>query len=130
MQPATEPDSASAPADATTETELPLIDQRVMSDWCDDLDKEDVLAILARVPEEGARSLADLEKAITAGDVGLARRTAHRLKGMANNLGAVRLARMARAIEVGCQSVEEVSQRMASLEQTWRETMAVLHYYR
>ena len=80
-----------------------------MSDWCDDLDKEDVLAILARVPEEGARSFADLAKAIAAGDVAAARRTAHRLKGMANNLGAVRLARIARAIELGCQSIEDVS---------------------
>ena len=31
---------------------LPLLDQRVMRDWCNDMDKEDVLAILARVPGE------------------------------------------------------------------------------
>ena len=50
------------PANATAEAELPLIDQRAMSDWCDDMDKEDVLAILARVPEEGTGALADFEE--------------------------------------------------------------------
>src|SRR5262245_45525427 len=100
MHSAIEPPSAIQSAEATVEAELPLIDQRIMSDWCNDMDKEDVLAILARVPNEGARSLADFKKAIDARDLASARRTAHRLKGMANNLGAVRLARMARAIEL------------------------------
>jgi len=130
MQPATELHSANAPGEPISEMELPLIDRRIMSDWCDDLDKEDVRAILARVPEEGARSFAELAKAIAAGDVAAARRTAHRLKGMANNLGAVRVARMARAIELGCQSIEDVSHRMGPLEATWQETMAALRSYR
>jgi len=115
-----------APADATAEADLPLIDQRVMSDWCSDMDREDVLSILARVPDEGSRSLADFEKAIAAGDLASTRRTAHRLKGMANNLGAARLARMARHIELGCQSIEEVSRRMPMLEQTLDETLQAL----
>lgn len=130
MQPPAELHSTSAPADATAEAELPLIDRRVMSDWCGDMDKEDVIAILARVPDEGTRSLADFGKAIAASDLASARRTAHRLKGMANNLGAVRLARMARAIELGCQSIDEVSRRMAPLEQTLGETLEALRSYR
>ena len=97
-----------------------------MSDWCDDLDREDVLAILARVPGEGTRSLADFAKAVAGGDVAAARRTAHRLKGMANNLGAVRLAQMARSIELGCHSIDEVSARLPALEQTLGETLAAL----
>ena len=126
MQSPIELHATSAPVDATIEAEVPLIDQRIMGDWCDDMDKEDVLSILARVPDEGARSLADLEKAIAGGDLAAARRTAHRLKGMANNLGAVRLARMARAIELNCQSIDEVSSRMATLEQTLGETLEAL----
>lgn len=128
MQPQspTESHPAFAPADTCGETELPLIDQRIMDDWRSDMDDEDVRSIIARVPAEGARSLADFQRAIEAGDLASARRTAHRLKGMANNLGAVRLARMARAIELGCQSIEEVSGRMPSLEQTLGETLEAL----
>ena len=130
MQHQTAPDPSSVAADASAEAELPLIDRRIMSDWCDDLDREDVLAILARVPDEGSRSLADFAKAITGGDLASARRTAHRLKGMANNLGAVRLAGMARSIELGCQSISEVSARLPALEQTLGETLVALRCHR
>src|SRR6266705_2140574 len=123
MQPPSELHPTSASADAAAEADLPLIDQRAMSDWCNDMDKEDVIAILARVPNEGTRSLADFAKAIAASDLAAARRTAHRLEGMANNLGAVRLARMARTIELGCQSIDDVSRRMPPLEQTLGETL-------
>jgi len=115
-----------APADVRSEADLPLIDQRIMDDWRSDMDAEDVLAIIARVPTECARSIADFHKAIASGDIASARRTAHRLKGMANNLGAVRLARMARAIELGCKSIEEVSGRMPPIEQTLSETLEAL----
>jgi HPt (histidine-containing phosphotransfer) domain-containing protein len=117
------------PTDATADAELPLIDQRVMGDWCNDMDREDVLAILARVPDEGARSLADFKKAIAASDLAYARRTAHRLKGMANNLGAARLGRMARAIELGCQSIDDVARQMSLLEQTLGETLGAIRTY-
>jgi HPt (histidine-containing phosphotransfer) domain-containing protein len=129
MQPPSELHPTSASAEAIAEAGLPLIDQRVMSDWCNDMDKEDVIAVLARVPDEGTRSLADFAKAIAARDLALARRTAHRLKGMANNLGAVRLARMARTIELGCQSIDDVSRRMPPLEQTLGETLEALRSY-
>ena len=124
-----EPRSPSPSEDTTAAAELPLIDQRIMSDWCSDMDKEDVVAILARVPEEGARSLAGFKKAIDAGDVALARRTAHRLKGMANNLGAVRLARVARAIELTSQNIADVSGQMVDLETTLGETLEALRSY-
>src|SRR3954465_12046904 len=126
MQSATELHPADASADAVAQAEPALIDARIMNDWCNDMDREDVVAILARVPAECTRSLAEFEKAMAAGDLASARRTAHRLKGMANNLGAVRLARMARSIELGCQSIEEVSSRMAPLEQTLGETLEAL----
>lgn len=129
MQSPTDPQAAGASADATAESALPLIDGRIVSDWCGDMDREDVLSILARVPEEGTRSLADFAKAIAAGDLASARRTAHRLKGMANTLGAVRLARMARAIELGCQSIDEVSGRLPTLEQTLDDTLEALRHH-
>ena len=126
MQIQTELLSTIAPADAVADGDLPLIDQRIMNDWRSDMDMEDVLSILARVPAECTRSLGDFRKAIAAGDLASVRRTAHRLKGMANNLGAVRLARIARSIELGCQSIEAVSSRMAPLEQALEETLEAL----
>jgi HPt (histidine-containing phosphotransfer) domain-containing protein len=126
MQSPSELRSTYPAAEATAEAALPLIDQRAMSDWCDDMEKEDVLAILALVPDETAKCIADLKKAIAAKDVASARRTAHRLKGMAGNLGATRLSRMARAMELSSQSIEDVSGRMPTLEKTLTETLEVL----
>jgi HPt (histidine-containing phosphotransfer) domain-containing protein len=115
--------------DATAEAELPLIDAGAMRDWCGDMDKADVLDVLARVPHESARCLADMRKAIVESDLASARRTAHRLKGMASNLGAARLARVARTIELASGSIEDVSSRMASLEQTSAETLEAIRAY-
>jgi HPt (histidine-containing phosphotransfer) domain-containing protein len=103
--------------------ELPLIDERAMSEWRGDMEKDDVLAILACVPAEGARCIAELKKAIMARDVVAVRRTAHRLKGMASNLGAIRLAGMARDIELTSQSIEDVSGRITRLEKILGETL-------
>ena len=129
MQPPVELYAASPAAEAAAEGELPLIDRRVMSDWCDDMDKADVLAVLARVPHESGKCLADIRKAIAGRDLDAARRTAHRLKGMASNLGAVRLARMARAIELTSQCIEDVSSRMPALEKTLGETLEAIRAY-
>jgi HPt (histidine-containing phosphotransfer) domain-containing protein len=129
MQTPVEPRVAGNAGEAVGEEELPLIDHRTMSDWTGDMDRDDVVAILARVPEEAARSLTELRRAIEAKDAAAARRTAHRLKGMANNLGAVRLARMARAVELSSQSIDDVSDRMPVLERTLGETLAALRAY-
>lgn len=128
MRPASEPYRTDLIAEATGE-ELPLIDQHAMRGWCDDLEREDVLAVLARVPDEGARCLAELQKAIAGGDLTSARRTAHRLKGMASNLGAARLARTARSIELTSQSIEDVSAHMPVLEKTLQATLESLGSY-
>ena len=122
------PSELTNPADlkSAAGSEMPLIDQRVMSDWCSDMDKADVLAILSRIPGECAKSVGEFERAIAASDLALARRSAHRLKGMANNLGAARLAQMARAIELGSQSIDDVAHRLPALRKTLSETLAAL----
>jgi HPt (histidine-containing phosphotransfer) domain-containing protein len=126
MQTPIKPQVARAPGDSGAVPDLPLIDQSIMNDWCNDMDKEDVSAILACVPGECARSLRDMRKAIEARDVAAARRIAHRLKGMANNLGATRLAHLARAVELGSQSLEDVLGQMPALEQTVSDTLIEL----
>jgi HPt (histidine-containing phosphotransfer) domain-containing protein len=113
-------------AHVPAEQELPLIDERAMSDWCDDLDKADVLALLARVPGEARACLAGLDKAVAEGDLASARRAAHRLKGMASNLGAARLAHISRGIELRSQTIADVSSSLAALERTVNETLEAI----
>jgi hypothetical protein len=119
----------SGAANVPLEDEPPLIDQEVMRDWCDDLDREDVLGLIARVPGECATCVADIKAAIAANDVGAAKRKAHRLKGMASNLGAARLARIARQIELMSHHIGDVSDSMPLLEKTLADTLKALHDY-
>ena len=118
------------PGEAPGDPQLPLIDHDVMTEWCSDMDRADVLAILAHVPDEAGRALAELDKAIAAADHDRARRAAHRLKGMAVNLGAARLARLARAIEIESRGIGEVVSQMPVLQRVVADTLAALHSYR
>jgi len=114
------------PIEASTQDLVPLLDERAMSDWCTDIDKDDVLAILASVPDECRRNIAEIERAIAEGSLAASKRAAHRLKGMAGNLGAARLAQSARDIELKSDSIEDVAGRMASLQETLTGTLAAL----
>jgi histidine phosphotransfer protein HptB len=114
------------PLDAMMQELVPLIDDRAMSDWCSDIDETDVLAILASVPEECRRSIAEIERAIVDGNLAASKRAAHRLKGMAGNLGAARLAMTAREIELSSESIDDVASRMAGLQDTLTSTLAAL----
>ena len=114
------------PIEASTQDLVPLLDERAMSDWCTDIDKDDVLAILASVPDECRRNIAEIERAIAEGSLAASKRAAHRLKGMAGNLGAARLAQSARDIELKSDSIEDVVGRMASLQETLTGTLAAL----
>ena len=114
------------PIEASTQDLLPLLDERAMSDWCSDIDKDDVLAILASVPDECRRNIAEIEQAIAEGSLAASKRAAHRLKGMAGNLGAARLAQTARDIELKSDSIDDVAGRMASLQETLTGTLAAL----
>lgn len=114
------------PIEASTQDPVPLLDERAMSDWCSDIDKDDVMAILASVPDECRRNIAEIERAIAEGSLAASKRAAHRLKGMAGNLGAVRLAQTARDIELKSESIDDVASRMASLQETLTGTLAAL----
>ena len=116
----------SAPIEASKRLLLPLLDEGAMSDWCSDIDKDDVLAILARVPDECRRNIAEIERAIAEGSLEASKRAAHRLKGMAGNLGAVRLAQTARDIELTSENLDDVAGQMAGLKETLVGTLAAL----
>jgi len=114
------------PQQVQAEDELPLIDYRVMNDWSGDLSRADVLDLLSRVPGESHKCLTGIKEAVGRGDLAAAKRTAHRLKGMASNLGAVRLARIARSIELASVDIADVSTRSVQLEETLNATLEAL----
>lgn len=109
---------------------LPLIDETVMADWCSDLDPEDVEAILSQVPAQCGTCFQEIATAVSGGDLNKAKRVAHRLKGMAANLGAVRLARFARTIEIEAETAGGVEAQLPALSATLSETIAALNAWR
>lgn len=108
------------------DTMLPLIDGAAMANWCEDLDREDIEAILSQVPGQCDICLSEIEAAVAANDLAKTKRVAHRLKGMAANLGAARLARFARSIEIEVQELKEVEGQLPALNATVAETLSAL----
>jgi HPt (histidine-containing phosphotransfer) domain-containing protein len=104
---------------------LPLVDPIAMADWSGDLEPADIREVLGGVPKETSVCIASLRQALALDDLAMARRAAHRLKGMAANLGATRLAQAAKEIEVAAQSVSQIAMQMGTLETTLAETLAV-----
>ena len=105
------------PIEASTQDPVPLL--------CDCRGRKPSI-VLASVPEECRRNIAEIERAIAEGSLAASKRAAHRLKGMAGNLGAVRLAQTARDIELKSESIDDVASRMASLQETLTGTLAAL----
>jgi len=111
---------------ASPDTSFPVIDDAAMADWCADLDKEDIEAILSQVPEQCHACLNEIEAAVAAAELPKAKRVAHRLKGMAANLGATRLSRFARVIEMEAQALDDVALQLPALRTTVDETIAAI----
>lgn len=105
---------------------LPLIDQTVMADWRSDLDAEDIAAILSQVPGQCGACLSEIEAALQGSDLDKARRVAHRLKGMASNLGAARLAKFARFIEIEATTLDGAAAHLPALRGTVSDTISAL----
>ena len=105
---------------------VPLIDVSALEQWTSDLEPEDVADILAQVPAQCGGCVRDLEAAVDAAQLAQAKRVAHKLKGMAANLGASRLAKIARSVELDAQDMEDVAGRLASLKSTVADTIEAL----
>jgi signal transduction histidine kinase/DNA-binding NarL/FixJ family response regulator len=105
---------------------LPVFDTSVIAAWSSGMNPTDVSATLQCVPGESIKSLNEIKAAIVAGDLQEAQRVAHRMKGMASNLGATRLAAVARSIEIDAPSIEAASDRLKLLTATTDETLVQL----
>ena len=105
---------------------MPLIDEAAMAEWCADLDREDIVDILGRVPDQCSACITEIEAAVGEMELAKVKRVAHRLKGMAANLGAARLARLARGLELDSRELADIERQLPALKTTIAETVAAL----
>ena len=117
---------ATLSANATGWAAAPLIDAVNMLQWTEDLAADQVRAILRQVPLDSRRNAAEVLSAIRQGDLPAARRQAHRLKGMAANIGAQRLAEIARDIEYGAEADADLDTLVAALSTVLEDTLVAI----
>ncbi len=79
----------------------PLIDRTVFDELKDTAGAEFVAELLDTSFEEAPGLLADMQHALAGGDLTALRRAAHSLKSNASTFGALPLAALARAVEMG-----------------------------
>ncbi len=94
---------------------IPQFDMAQLGMLREALGDDNFHALLVGLPDAGSTIIKQIAAAIASGDLGSARRAAHDLKGMAGSFGAVRLADLARAIELEPLTLEEVSDRVTAL---------------
>jgi HPt (histidine-containing phosphotransfer) domain-containing protein len=101
-----------------------IFDPATLAELRGGLEESELRAALAMIPGEGAECLNEIKAAVAAADLDAARKVAHRLKGLASNFGAARLAAIARRIELEATAIEVVSQHVRPLEIALHETRA------
>jgi signal transduction histidine kinase/DNA-binding NarL/FixJ family response regulator/HPt (histidine-containing phosphotransfer) domain-containing protein len=103
-------ENAQAPsADEAPATEPPpLFDDERLAELRECFAAAELQALLDGIPDEGGQCLSTIQGALAANDLAAAQRAAHKLKGMASNLGATRLAEAARGTELAAQSSGDV----------------------
>ncbi|HZA01120.1 MAG TPA: Hpt domain-containing protein, partial [Hyphomicrobiaceae bacterium] len=101
-----------------------IFDPAILAELRLGLEESELRAALAMIPGEGAKCLNEIKAAVAGGDLDTARKVAHRLKGMASNFGAARLAAIARRIELEAPAIEIVSKHVRPLEIALHETQA------
>ena len=106
--------------------QLPLWDMDRLSEWKSQLDSESISITLDWVADDGANCLRELKAAVDAGDLKKAHKTAHRLKGMASNVGADRLASIARNIELDTKKIGDVDRMVNDLESALKGTVEAM----
>lgn len=79
----------------------PVIDRNVFDELKDTAGAEFVVELLDTFFEEAPGLLADMQRALAGGDLPTLRRAAHSLKSNASTFGALPLAALARAVEMG-----------------------------
>lgn len=108
------------------QSHAPLFDEGQIGLLREAIGAEELLAMLLDLPPAAEKSLDDIKSALQVGDLTLARRFAHTLKGCAGSFGAARLAAIAAEVELNSPSVEIMHRRIPSLEACLELTAAAL----
>ena len=123
MQHTAHGDAIPTVAGVSAADQLPLVDERLQLEWREDLTAGDVRQILAQARLEALKCLAVIQDAAAGHDLAALARSAHKLKGMTGNLGAVRLAALLREIEIGAAAGGESRSALVELESTLCHTL-------
>jgi signal transduction histidine kinase/CheY-like chemotaxis protein/HPt (histidine-containing phosphotransfer) domain-containing protein len=96
---ASAPPAAAQPPSAAAPTLPPVIDRDVIKSWSEGLAPAVIDGMLGQLEVESGRCLNEIKAALVAGEMARVQAIAHRLKGMAGNFGAARLAHVAASLE-------------------------------
>jgi HPt (histidine-containing phosphotransfer) domain-containing protein len=107
-------------------SDLPYFDEERFSELLECFSGDELRSLLESIPGEGAHCVRAIQDAIAANDLDAAKRAAHKLKGMASNLGAARIAEAARRVEQCARNGEtrSLDGNIATLERALDETHA------
>ena len=103
-----------------------LLDLGNLQQWSEDLSGEQIRGILGQVPGDSRINVACILTAVAEGDRVAIKRQAHRLKGMAANIGALRLAELARTLEYGVFETGDLVSAAAALPAVLEDTLLVI----
>jgi CheY-like chemotaxis protein len=109
--PASAPPPSPPPVDVFTAT--PLLDQGMLDQLHDCLDQEDLTDMFALFPDQARLQADEIDAAIANADPAAVKRAAHGMKGANANLGAQRIAAIAREIEVNAGDFEQAARLVA-----------------
>ena len=109
---------------------VPIFDEERLAELRDSIPRESLGDMLAQIPDEGLKSIAQIKQAIATGDLEAARRAAHALAGVAGNFAAAKLERFAREIEADARAENTIDALVPDLENALRQTEEYLSTFK
>lgn len=85
-----------------------VLDEAALLAIAEDIGSQDLLVILMKLRENLSQHAEKFMQAIAQGDLALAKRTAHDIKGMGMQFGAPHLAKVAKVAELDAKKVEDM----------------------
>ena len=121
------PATAAVAAPTVRATEVPLFDAKVLNETRDVIGDEVMAGIMASAMDGMRQTLAEIETAVHGDDARQLKRLAHRIKGTAAQLGAVRAQSVAETIETG--KAPDVHAAVAALSAAISQAVVMLDDY-
>jgi len=100
-----------------TEQNPPALDVEALRELASFLGPDKLLSLLVTFKQNVTAYRIDMQKHIEAGDLKQAKRTAHALRGLSIQFGALRLGKVATEIETKLESIEQIIRVMPTLDQ-------------